>query len=42
MKSKVFTIVATIASLTLLFFGGLFIVAIGCFIVPALTGRLKR
>lgn len=42
MKNKVFTIVAVIVALALLFFGGLAIIALGCFIVPILTGRLNK
>lgn len=42
MNNKVFTIVAAIAALALLLFGGLAIVALGCFIVPAVTGGLNK
>lgn len=38
----IFIIVAAIVALALLFFGGLAIVALGCFIVPVVTGGLNK
>lgn len=38
----IFTIVAAIAALALLFFGGLAIVSLACFVVPAISGGLHE